>query len=117
MRPIKRLGGNNINARVVIHAGVAYVSGIVADDKSADVAGQTRQVLAMIDKHLADAGTNKSRLLSAVVYLPDMAKKEEMNAVWSKWIDPSNPPARACVGAELSSATTRVEIMVTAAVD
>jgi enamine deaminase RidA (YjgF/YER057c/UK114 family) len=117
MRSITRLGGNEVNARVVIHGGVAYVSGIVADDKSADLAGQTRQVLARIDKHLAEAGTSKSRLLSAVVYLPDMAKKEEMNGVWSAWIDPKSPPARACVGAELSSATTRVEIMVTAAVD
>lgn len=117
MRPIARLGGNAINARVVKHGGVAYLSGIVADDKSADVAGQTRQVLAKIDKHLADAGTSKSRLLSAVVYLPDMTRKGEMNAVWSAWIDPANPPVRACVGAELSSATTLVEIMVTAAVD
>ena len=99
MRPIKRLGGNAINARVVIHGGVAYVSGIVAGDKSADITGQTRQVLAMIDKHLADAGTSKARLLSAVVYLPDMAMKDAMNAVWSAWIDTTNPPARACVGA------------------
>ena len=117
MRPITRLGGNAINARVVKHGGVAYLSGIVADDKSADVAGQTREVLGKIDKHLADAGTSKSRLLSAVVYLPDMTRKEEMNAVWSAWIDRDNPPVRACVGAELSSATTLVEIMVTAAVD
>lgn len=117
MRPIKRIGGNAINARVVVHGGIAYVSGIVADDKLLDVAGQTKQILARIDGHLADAGTSKHRLLSATIWLNDMSRKDEMNAVWSAWIDPQNPPVRACVGAELSSATTRVEIMVTAAID
>lgn len=117
MRPITRIGGNAINARVVIHGGIAYLSGLVADDKTLDVAGQTRQILARIDKHLADAGTTKQRLLSAVVWLSDMSKKEELNAVWSAWIDPDNPPVRACIGAELSSASTLVEIMVTAAID
>lgn len=117
MRPITRIGGNSINARVVIHGGIAYVSGIVADDKSADAAGQTKQILARIDKHLADAGTSKYRLLSATIWLSDMSKKDELNKVWSAWIDPASPPVRACVGAELSSATTLVEIMVTAAID
>ena len=81
------------------------------------MAGQTRQILNLIDKHLTDAGTSKHRLLSAVVYLADMSRKEELNAVWSAWIDPANPPVRACVGTQLSAATTLVEIMVTAAVD
>lgn len=117
MRPITRIGGNAINARVVIHGGIAYVSGIVADDKSADVAGQTKQILGRIDKHLADAGTSKYRLLSATIWLSDMSKKDDLNKVWSAWIDPANPPVRACVGAELSSASTLVEIMVTAAID
>ena len=113
---ITRIGGNAINARVVINSGVAYLSGIVADDKSAGIADQTRQILGKIDKLLADAKTGKSQLLSAVVYLSDMTKKDEMNAVWSAWIDPANPPVRACVGAELSSSSTLIEIMVTAAV-
>lgn len=117
MRPITRMGGNAINARVVIHGGIAYLSGLVAGDKSLDVAGQTSQILGRIDKHLADAGTSKHRLLTAVVWLSDMSKKEELNAVWSAWIDPANPPVRACIGAELSSASTLVEIMVTAAID
>ncbi len=117
MRTITRIGGNSINARVVMHGGVAYVSGIVADDKSADVAGQTKQILARIDKHLADAGTSKYRLLAATIWLADMTKKDDLNAVWSAWIDPANPPVRACVGATLSSASTLVEIMVTAAID
>ena len=114
---IDRIGGNATNARVVIHSNVAYLSGIVADDKSAGMADQARQILAKIDKHLADARTSKSRLLSATVYLSDMSRKEEMNAVWTSWIDPANPPARATVGCELSSPTTLIEIMVTAATD
>lgn len=117
MRPITRIGGNAINARVVIHGGIAYLSGIVADDKSADVAGQTKQILGRIDKHLADAGTSKYRLLAATIWLSDMSKKDDLNKVWSAWIDQANPPVRACVGAELSSSTTLVEIMVTAAID
>lgn len=117
MRPITRIGGNAINARVVIHGGVAYLSGIVAEDKSADVAGQTRQILARIDRHLADAGTSRHRILAATIWLADMSRKEDLNAVWSQWIDPANPPVRACVGATLSSPSTLVEIMVTAAID
>lgn len=117
MRPITRIGTNAINARVVIHGGIAYVSGIVADDKSADVAGQTKQILAKIEKHLADAGTSKYRLLSTTIWLSDMSKKDDLNKVWSAWLEPSIVPVRACVGAELSSATTLVEIMVTAAID
>lgn len=117
MRPIKRIGANDINARVVVHGGIAYVSGIVADDKALDVTGQTKQILARIDGHLADAGTSKHRLLSATIWLSDMSKKDELNAVWTRWIDRASVPARACVGAELSSASTLVEIMVTAAVD
>ncbi len=117
MRAIERIGGNAINARVVVHGGIAYLSGIVADDKSQPVAGQTKQILAKIEKHLTDARTTKSRLLSATIWVSDMTKKDELNEVWSAWIDPANPPVRACVGAELSSATTLVEIMVTAAVD
>lgn len=117
MRPIRRIGANDINARVVIHGGIAYVSGIVADDKKLDVAGQTTQILAKIDGHLADAGTSRHRLLSATIWLSDMSKKDELNAVWTKWIDRASAPARACIGAELSSASTLVEIMVTAAID
>ncbi|MGE3710186.1 MAG: RidA family protein [Hyphomicrobiaceae bacterium] len=117
MRPIKRLGGNAINARVVMHGGIAYLSGIVADDKSAGIQQQTREILAKIDKHLADAGTSKSRLLSALIWLNDMQNKDAMNEVWSSWIDLDNPPVRACVGADLSSASTLIEIMVTAAID
>ena len=117
MQPITRHGGNAINARYVTHAGIVYLSGLVADDKSAGIKEQTSQILSKIDKLLSDAGTDKSRLLSALIWLNDMTNKDAMNEVWSAWMDHDNPPVRACVGAELSSATTLIEIMVTAAKD
>ena len=78
------------------------------------MAGQTRQVLQKIDRQLADAGTNKSRLLAATVYLSNMSMKDEMNRVWIDWIDPQNPPTRAAVGVALTP-DTLVEIVVIAA--
>jgi enamine deaminase RidA (YjgF/YER057c/UK114 family) len=111
---ISRLGLKDNNSRSVGFGDLIFLSGITADDKSADMAGQTGQVLAKIDKHLADVGTNKSRLLAATVYLSDMTKKEEMNRVWIDWIDPRNPPTRAAVGVTLTP-QTMVEIVVIAA--
>lgn len=113
---IERLGLRPVNSRVVKHNGTAYLSGITAHDKSADIAGQTRQVLATIDKHLAEAGTSKSRLLWSTVYMANLDEKEAMNEVWCAWVDPANPPVRTCVGAILTP-TTLIEIMVTAAYD
>jgi enamine deaminase RidA (YjgF/YER057c/UK114 family) len=76
---------------------------------------QTKEVLAKIDELLARSGTNKSKLLSATVYISDMGQKTAMNEAWLDWIDPKNPPTRACVAVELGSPTTLVEIVVTAA--
>jgi enamine deaminase RidA (YjgF/YER057c/UK114 family) len=112
---IKRAGSGPINSACVEHNGVVYLSGFTADDLSADMEGQTRQILTKIDKRLSEAGTNKSRLLSATVYLSDMRRKEEMNTAWKAWIDPKDTPARACVGTPLASSDILVEIMVTAA--
>ena len=105
---IKRSGSGPINSAIVAHNGVVYLSGYTADDLSAGVEGQTRQVLAKIDKRLTEAGTDKTRLLSAVVYLADMTRKEEMNTAWKAWIGPRDTPARACVGAPLASPATLV---------
>ncbi|HKA41131.1 MAG TPA: RidA family protein [Burkholderiales bacterium] len=102
-------------SKVVEHNGTVYVAGTTADDKSAGMKQQTEQVLAKIDKLLARSGTNKSKLLSATVYISDMAQKEAMNEAWMAWIDRKNPPTRACVSVELGSKTTLVEIVVTAA--
>jgi len=112
---IKRWGAGSAISRAVKHEGIVYLSGMTAEDRSAGMAEQTRQVLARIDKQLAESGTDKTRLLSATIYLSDMSQKDEMNEVWKGWIDPAHPPARATVGADLGSPETLVEIMVIAA--
>jgi enamine deaminase RidA (YjgF/YER057c/UK114 family) len=102
-------------SRVVEHNGTVYVAGMTADNKSVGIKQQTEQVLAKIDGLLAKAGTNKSKLLSATVYISDMAQKSAMNDAWLAWIDRKNPPTRACVAVELGSKDTLVEIVVAAA--
>jgi enamine deaminase RidA (YjgF/YER057c/UK114 family) len=91
-----------------------YLAGQVADDQSASVEEQTRQVLAKIDSLLAEAGSDKSKLLSVAVYLPNIADFAAMNSVYDRWIDPANPPARACVEARLAAPGLRVEIVAVA---
>ena len=103
------------NSRAVIHKGVVYLSGVVADDKTLSMAGQTEQILKKIDKVLKKAGSNKSKILSAVIYLADMDLKDEMNEVWISWIDPAHLPARAAVGVDLTLGTL-VEIKVEATI-
>lgn len=90
-----------------------YISGSTPEP-AGDVGGQTRQVLARIDRLLAAAGSDKSRLLTAQVRLEDMADLDAHNAAWNDWVDPARPPLRACVQADLRCPGMRVEIMVTA---
>ena len=111
---INRIQPGEWNSRAVIHNGMVFLSGIVADDKTLPMKQQTEQVLAKIDAVLASSGTDKSRILSSVVYLADMSKKDDMNEAWMAWIDPDNLPARAAVGTALTPGTL-VEIMVCAA--
>jgi enamine deaminase RidA (YjgF/YER057c/UK114 family) len=99
----------------VVYGNLVYLSGQVADDSSTDVADQTRQILAKIDSLLAEAGTDRSRLISANVWLSDISTFDEMNAVWDAWVAPGNPPARACVESKLARPQLKVEIMVVAA--
>jgi len=82
-------------SRVVKHNGVANLAGMTAEDGSLDFTGQIKQVLDKADAALALAGTGKSNLLTATIWLSDMSYFAEMNAIWEKWIDPRNPPARA----------------------
>tara|TARA_R110000787_G_scaffold38793_42_gene97611 strand:- start:246 stop:590 length:345 start_codon:yes stop_codon:yes gene_type:complete len=103
------------NSRAVINGNTAYLSGTVADDKSLSMKGQTEQVLAKIDAVLAEIGSDKTRIVSAVVYLADMDLKDEMNEAWMEWMNKDHPPARAAVGVTLTPGTL-VEIMVQAAV-
>ena len=102
-------------SQAVVCNGIVFLAGQVADDPSQDTAGQTRQVLAAIDKLLAEAGSDKSRLLSANIFLADMADFSAMNTVWDAWVSPGNTPARATVQAQLARQQWRVEIVVTAA--
>ena len=114
---IQRISPGKRMSEAVIHNGTVYLAGQVATTpKGADAGEQTRQVLAEIDDALAKAGSDKSKLLSATIYLTDIANFQAMNAVWDAWVSPGNPPARATVEARLASPDYLVEIMVTAAV-
>jgi enamine deaminase RidA (YjgF/YER057c/UK114 family) len=103
-------------SRAVVHGDTVYLAGIVSEQpKGKNTAAQTQEILAQIDSLLAKAGTDKSALLSANVWLTDMANFAEMNAVWEAWIAPGCAPARATVQAILASSDRKVEIMVVAA--
>ncbi len=102
-------------SQAVVSNGMVFLAGQVAGDTSQDVGGQTRQVLAAIDRLLGEAGSDKSRLLSAQIFLADMADFAAMNKVWEAWVVPSQTPARATVQAAMAAPDYRVEIVVTAA--
>jgi len=111
---VQRINPREWNCSAVIHGDVVYLSGVVADDKSLPMKGQTEQVLRKIDAVLERAGTNKSRILSATVYMANAALKDEMNEAWMAWGDRSKLPTRTAVGAVLTPGTM-VEITVCAA--
>jgi enamine deaminase RidA (YjgF/YER057c/UK114 family) len=102
-------------SRCVVYGDTVYVCGLTASDTKQDIKGQTKQVLDRIDSYLAQAGTSKSKLLHAQLWITDMAMFADMNSVWNAWVDPENPPVRACVRADLARPEILVEIMVTAA--
>jgi len=102
-------------SQAVVHGDTVYLAGQVAADPSAGVKGQTEQVLKKIDGLLASAGSSKSKLLSATVWLANMGTYDDMNAAWDAWVDPANTPARATVEARLASPKYLVEIAVVAA--
>ena len=103
-------------SQVVIHGDTVYLAGIVASNAGGQsVTKQTQDVLSIIDGHLKKAGSDKSKLLTATIYLTDMKTFAEMNAVWDGWVSAGNTPARATVEAKLAAAPYSVEIMVTAA--
>ncbi len=99
-------------SRVVCAGGMVYVAGLTAGDTTADITGQMEQVLARIDEYLAKAGTNKSRLVQAQIWLKDMSLFSQMNAVWNGWVDQDNLPVRACVRADMANPAILVEAMV-----
>jgi enamine deaminase RidA (YjgF/YER057c/UK114 family) len=101
---------------MTVHNGTAYLAGQVPTDASADIAGQTRQVLAQIDALLERAGSDKSKILMAQIFIVDLADFPGMNAVWEQWLPQGHAPARATVQAKLARPEWKLEIVVTAAV-
>ncbi|MPZ57282.1 MAG: RidA family protein [Rhizobiales bacterium] len=113
---IRRIESGTHLSKVVIHGDTVYLAGMTANKTlGKSVTEQTREILSMIDGYLAQAGTDKSKLLKTNIWLTDIATWAEMNAVWNAWIVPGNPPARATVEAKLANAAAKVEIMVEAA--
>ena len=111
---IQRFAGlTPTRSRAVIHDGLVFAVA-VSPDADTTVYEQTRKALKRIDESLAMSGTAKSRILQAIVYLADIAQKQEMNRAWDEWVDRDNPPMRACLGVALEPPHL-VEIVVTAA--
>ena len=113
---IQRIDVGARMSKAVVNGNTVYLAGIVANDaKGKSVGEQTKDILGQIDGFLAKAGTDKSKLLTANIWIADMANFAEMNAVWDGWVSPGNTPARAPVEARLAAPDYKVEIMVTAA--
>lgn len=112
---IQRLKVGPRLCQAVVHGDTVYLAGIVADHPVPDAAAQTGQILDQIDKLLAEAGTDKGKILTATIWLSDIRYYDEMNSVWDKWVVPGNTPARACVESKLAAPKYLVEIRVVAA--
>jgi enamine deaminase RidA (YjgF/YER057c/UK114 family) len=112
---VKRFAVGPRMSGAVVNGNTVYLAGLTADDRSKDVKGQTAEILAKIDGLLKQAGTDKSRVLSANIWLTDIGTWSQMNEVWDKWVSPGNTPARATVEAKLAAPGLNVEIMVQAA--
>jgi enamine deaminase RidA (YjgF/YER057c/UK114 family) len=113
---IQRIDGNPRMSKVVVHGDTVYLAGLIADKTLGQGVGeQTREILSIIDGFLAKAGTDKSKLLTATIWLSDIRTVEEMNKVWDAWVTPGSTPARACIEALLQGPEKKIEIQVTAA--
>ena len=116
MSDIKRINVGKRMSDATIHGGVVYLAGQVADDTTKDVRGQTAEILATIDRLLAEAGSDKTRVIKANIWLTDIKTFAEMNSVWDAWVPQGNTPARATIEARLATPAYLVEIKVIAAV-
>ena len=112
---IRRIEAGPRMSQAVIHGNTVYLAGQVGTPGKS-VAEQTKDVLASIDRLLKEAGSDKSKILQAIIWLADMADFAEMNSVWDKWVDGPNAPARATGEAKLATPEYKVEIIITAAV-
>jgi len=113
---MQRIDKNTRRSRAVVVGGIVYLGGQVAEDWDGDIRTQTRQTLDRIDALLSQAGSSRDRLISATIWLKDMADYDGMNEVWDAWIDRDNPPARACGEVRMADDRLLVEIIATAAV-
>lgn len=112
---IKRLHVGKTLSEAAIHNGVVYLAGQIAEDGTQDIRGQTREVLGHIDRLLAEAGSDKTRILSCQIFLADLQHFDAMNAAWNEWVAEGNAPPRATVEAKLAKPEWLIEIVVTAA--
>jgi len=113
---IKRIQVGDRMSQVVIYNNTVYTAGVVALTAPGEsVEAQTKDIVERIDGLLAEAGTDKSKLLTATIWLSDIATFDEMNKIWDAWVSPGNTPGRACVQSKLAAPQFTVEIQVTAA--
>ena len=112
---VQRHDSSGILSLAVEHGNTVYLAGVVAKKLEADVKGQTKEILDEIDRLLAKSGTNKSKVLTATIWVTDIRNRAPMNEVWTAWTDPKNLPVRACIEAKLADPRALVEIMVVAA--
>ena len=115
MSTIQRFDVGPRLSEMAVHNGTIYLAGQVPDDATQDITGQTTQVLAMIDRLLARAGSDKTRLLSVQIYLADLADFPGMNAAWDAWVPAGHTPPRATVQAKLAREEWRIEVVAVAA--
>ena len=115
MSNIQRFHVGHRLSEMAIHNGTVYLAGQVPESADKDIRGQTAEVLAAIDKLLAEAGTDKTRILMTQIFLADLADFDGMNAVWDAWVAPGHTPPRATVQAKLARPGWRIEVVVTAA--
>jgi enamine deaminase RidA (YjgF/YER057c/UK114 family) len=117
MSNIVRIETDPRRSRAVVYNGVIYIGGMTADDRSQDITGQTRDTLAKIEGYLAKAGSDKSRILTAQIWIKDLARDfDAMNEVWNNWTAPGCAPTRATAQCDMGAEDVLVEFIVTAAV-
>ena len=114
MANIQRFGSNARLSEAVCANGFVFLSGIVPEDTSGNITAQTTDVLKQIDYWLAQCGSDKSHILEATIFLPNLAEYDGMNVAWDAWVDTQNTPARACVQASLAKSEWKVEIKISA---
>ncbi|WP_282026462.1 RidA family protein [Limimaricola cinnabarinus] len=112
---IKRFIRHTINHRVVEAAGILHFGGLIADDRSLDMKGQTEQICAKIDALLAQVGSRKENLVTAMIYITDFSQKDGMNEAWLSWLPAEHLPTRATIGVTDLGEGVLIEIVVTAA--